>query len=133
MTFSTTSSVNVYQSVCGRTVCVCNPFHLCKVFFLNAGMTNCPPFGQSGTGIRGTQSSTGMLRYRSEILDSRMPMPAASAWMPMPSSGNTKPLRLSNLHKDFAAAAHLFEGPSPPRFFLGRWVRLVLAGQHPNF
>jgi hypothetical protein len=96
-------------------------------------MTDCPAFGQSGTGIRGTQSSTGLLRYRAEILDARMPMPAASAWMPMPSSGNTKPLRLSNLHRDFAAAAYLFEVPSPPWFFLGRWVKLVPAGQQPNF
>ena len=32
-----------------------------------------------------TQSGTGMLRYRTEKLDARMPMPAALPTMPMPS------------------------------------------------
>jgi hypothetical protein len=34
-----------------------------------------------------TQSSTGMLWYRTEILDARMPMPAAFSLKPMPSYG----------------------------------------------
>ncbi len=41
--------------------------------------------GLSGTGISVPQSDTGMLRYRTEMLDARMPMPTASASMPMPS------------------------------------------------
>jgi hypothetical protein len=32
-----------------------------------------------------TQSGTRMLRYRTEIQDAGVPMPVASAWMPMPS------------------------------------------------
>jgi hypothetical protein len=39
----------------------------------------------SGTGIRVPQSGTGMLRYRTEMLDTGIPMPAASASMPLPS------------------------------------------------
>jgi hypothetical protein len=35
-----------------------------------------------------TQSGTGMLRYRTEMYDAEMLMPAASTWMPMPSYGN---------------------------------------------
>ncbi len=41
----------------------------------------------SGTGISAPQSGTGMLRYRTEMLDAGIPMPAASASMPMPSYG----------------------------------------------
>jgi hypothetical protein len=36
---------------------------------------------------KGTHSGTGMLRYRTEIQDAGMPMPAASTSMPMPSYG----------------------------------------------
>jgi hypothetical protein len=39
------------------------------------------------TGLRVPQSGTGMLRYCIEMLDARIPMPAASASMPMPSYG----------------------------------------------
>jgi hypothetical protein len=58
-------------------------------------MSGCPASGQSGTGvnknsdaetgIRVIRSGTGMLRYRTEIQDAKMPMPAASTSMPMPS------------------------------------------------
>jgi hypothetical protein len=41
----------------------------------------------SGTEIMVLQSSTRMLRYRTEILDVRILMPAASASMPIPSYG----------------------------------------------
>jgi hypothetical protein len=48
-------------------------------------------WNQSGNRIRGpTQSGTGMLRYRTEIQDAGMPMPAASTSMPMPSYANGK-------------------------------------------
>jgi hypothetical protein len=36
---------------------------------------------------KGTQSGTGMLRYRTEIQDAGMPMQVASTSMPMPSYG----------------------------------------------
>jgi len=36
---------------------------------------------------KGTQSGTGMLRYRTEMQDAGMPKPAASTSMPMPSYG----------------------------------------------
>jgi hypothetical protein len=48
---------------------------------------------QSGAGKavkyrnKGTQSGAGMIRYRTEIQDAGMPMPAASTSMPMPSYG----------------------------------------------
>jgi len=62
-------------------------------------MSNCPASNQSGTGMnknagarepvryrdKRTQSGTGMLLYRTEIQDAGMPMPAASASLPMPS------------------------------------------------
>jgi hypothetical protein len=38
--------------------------------------------------IKGTQSGIGMLRYRTEIQDAGIPMPAASNSRPMPSYGN---------------------------------------------
>jgi hypothetical protein len=37
---------------------------------------------------KGNQSGTGMLRFRTEVRDAGMPMPAASASMPMPSYEN---------------------------------------------
>ncbi len=46
-----------------------------------------PDPGLSGTGIRAHQSGTGMLRYRTEMLNAEIPMPAPSASMPMPSFG----------------------------------------------
>jgi hypothetical protein len=45
----------------------------------------CQNGGLFGTGIRVPQSGIGMLRYRTEMLDAEIPMPAASASMPMPS------------------------------------------------
>ncbi len=35
-----------------------------------------------------TQSGTEMLRYQTEMIDAGIPMPAASALMPMPSYGS---------------------------------------------
>jgi hypothetical protein len=62
-------------------------------------MLDCPASNQSGTGInknadagtspvqdKRTHSGTGMLCYRTEIQDAGMPMPAASASIPMPSN-----------------------------------------------
>jgi hypothetical protein len=40
----------------------------------------------AGTGIRVPLSGTKMLRYHTEMLDARIPMPAASASMLMPSN-----------------------------------------------
>jgi hypothetical protein len=71
----------------------------CRVYpSLNPGVSDCPASSQSDTGMnknvdagtsryrnKGTQSGTGMLRYRTEIHDAGMPMPAASTSMPMPS------------------------------------------------
>jgi hypothetical protein len=48
---------------------------------------NCPCQKQSGTGIRGKQSGTGILQYSFEIKDAGMPMPAALALMLRPSYG----------------------------------------------
>ncbi len=45
----------------------------------------CRNAGLSGTGTSVSQSGTGMLRYRSEMLDAGISMLAASASMPMPS------------------------------------------------
>ncbi len=71
-------------------------FHLHKVF----KMPDCPPSGQSDTVMnknadagpvrywnKGTQSGNGTLLYRIEKLNAGMPMPAASAPMPVPSYG----------------------------------------------
>ncbi len=59
--------------------------------FLNAGMSDCPSFIQSGIGTnkmrmpepvryqnKGTWSGTGMLRYRTEIQDAGMPAASTS-------------------------------------------------------
>ncbi len=40
-------------------------------------------YRKSGTSVH--QSGTGMLKYRTEMTDARLPMPVASASMPMPS------------------------------------------------
>jgi hypothetical protein len=65
---------------------------------LAAEMPDCTASGQSGTGMnknadagscpvpeKGIQSGTGMLRYRTEMLDDGIPTPAALDSMPMPS------------------------------------------------
>jgi hypothetical protein len=54
--------------------------------FLNAGMSDCPASSQSGTGMN-KNSDARMLRYRTEIQEAGMPMPAALTSMPMPSYG----------------------------------------------
>ncbi len=54
----------------------------------------CRNAGLSGTGIRVAQSGTGMLRYRTEMLDAGIPMPAPSASMPMHSYANCSLLLL---------------------------------------
>jgi hypothetical protein len=69
---------------------------------INAGMPDCLAFDQSGTGIKKTndagtvpvpdqtrQSGIFSVRYRTEIIDAGMPMPALVFWMPMPSYANT--------------------------------------------
>ncbi len=45
--------------------------------------SKCWNAGQCGTGIRVSQSGTGMVRYRTGMLDAAIPMPAASASVPM--------------------------------------------------
>jgi hypothetical protein len=49
-------------------------------------MPDCPASGQSSTGMN-KNSDPEPLRYRTEIPDAGMPMPAASASMPMPRNG----------------------------------------------
>jgi hypothetical protein len=42
--------------------------------------------------IKGTQFCTGTLRYRTEMKDAGMPMPAASTSMPMPAASTSMPM-----------------------------------------
>jgi hypothetical protein len=97
VSLSTTSSMNVQGvslSTCSTAGCFF--FHLYPV--LNAGTRQCPASDHTGTGMKkipmpgparcwnkGTQSNTVVFRYRTELLDTGMPMLAASPWMPMPS------------------------------------------------
>jgi hypothetical protein len=83
---------------------------MCRVYislFVNAGMPDCPAFGQFGTEHtkmpmpqqvlyrnKGTQSSTGMLRYRTVRPDAGMQMQVASALMLMPSCAFKKQEKL---------------------------------------
>jgi hypothetical protein len=62
------------------------PFTTTNNSFLNVGMSDCPASSQSGTGMN-KNSDSRMLRYRTEIQDAGMPMPAALTSMPMPSYG----------------------------------------------
>jgi hypothetical protein len=68
------------------------------VQFFYIGTPDCPASDHSGTGMKQnvnagtrpvwnkeTQSGTGMLQYRTKLLNAGMPMPATSASMPMPS------------------------------------------------
>ncbi len=88
-------------------VCVFVCVFLCVfvVVFINAGMPDCPSSDQSGTGIKKTNDAgTGpvpdqgkavrhfLVRYRTEIIDAGMPMPALVSWMPMPSYAKYHPL-----------------------------------------
>ncbi len=95
------SMLNVHVSVHvhaahHRRVCMCE----CMFVFvcINAGMPDCPAFKQSGTRIKKLmmqgqvryqtnprQSGIFLVRYQTEIIDTRMPMPALVSWMPMPS------------------------------------------------
>ncbi len=52
--------------------------------FLNTGMSDCPACSQFGTGMN-KNSDAEPVRYRTEIQDAGMSMPAASNSMPMPS------------------------------------------------
>jgi hypothetical protein len=65
---------------------------------INAGMPDCPASNQSATGMKKLtmlgqvryrtkprQSGIFIVRYRTEIIDAGMPMPALVSWMPMPS------------------------------------------------
>jgi hypothetical protein len=87
-----------------RCVCVCKCMFVCVfvcvfVFVcINAGMRECPASDQSGTGIKKLmmlgqvryrikprQSGIFLVRYRTDIIDAGMPMPALVSRMPMPS------------------------------------------------
>jgi hypothetical protein len=62
------------------------PFNTTNNSFLNVGMSDCPASSKSGTGMN-KNFDAGMLRYRTEIQDAGMLMPAALTSMPMPSYG----------------------------------------------
>jgi hypothetical protein len=93
-----------------RSVCVCKCMFVCvfvclfeRVFMcvfvcINAGMPDCPAYDQSGTRLenercRGIvryrtkprQPGIFLVRYRTEIIDAGMPMPALVSSMPVPS------------------------------------------------
>jgi hypothetical protein len=111
VTISTASSMDVqcagcmtfHRRQCRRAVRIPSTASSMDVqgvpFFLNAGMSDCPASGQSGTGmnkmpmlepVRGTgiRVPSPVLRYRTEIQDAGMPMPeGASTSMPMHSYG----------------------------------------------
>jgi hypothetical protein len=74
-----------------RCVCVCEGVFVCVFVFvcINAGMLDCPASNQSGTGIKKLtmlgqvryrtkprQSGIFLVRYRTEIIDAGIPMPA---------------------------------------------------------
>jgi hypothetical protein len=50
----------------------------------------CRKAGLSGTGISVPQSGTGRLRYRTEMLDAGILIPAALVTMPMPNCGHSE-------------------------------------------
>jgi hypothetical protein len=63
---------------------------------INARMPDCPAFDQSGTGMKKLtmpgqvwyrtkprQSGIFLVQYRTEIIDTGMPMPALVSWMPV--------------------------------------------------
>ncbi len=77
-------------------MCICE----CVFVFecINAGIPDCPASDQSGTRMKKLtmlgqvwyrtkqrQSGIFLVRYRTEIIDAGMPMPALVFWMPMPS------------------------------------------------
>ncbi len=85
--------------MCVCLMCVHGVFVFVCVF-INAGMPDCPASDQSSTGMIKT-NDTGtyavldqadavrnvLVRYRTEIMDARIPMPALVSLMPMPSYG----------------------------------------------
>ncbi len=97
------SMLNVHVSVhvhAAHHRCVCVFVFVC----INAGMPDSPASDQSGTGIKKLtmpgqvwyrikprQSSIFLVRYRTELSDAGMPMPALVSWMPMPSYAYTPP------------------------------------------
>jgi hypothetical protein len=81
-------------------VCLFMYVFVCVFVCINAGMPDCSASDQSGTGLKkltmpGTvryrtkprQSGIFLVRYRTEIIDAGMPMPALVSSMPMPSFG----------------------------------------------
>ncbi len=73
----------------------------CRVVhvFINAGMPDC---------LASDQSGTGMIRYRTEIQDVGMPMPPASALMPMPSYASSLFPNFFLIPFSYSLAPHLF-------------------------
>jgi hypothetical protein len=81
-----------------RCVCVCECEFVYVFVCINAGMPDCPASDQSGTGMK-KLTMPGQVRYRTkprqfgillvwyrtEIIDTGMPMPVLVSWMPMPS------------------------------------------------
>jgi hypothetical protein len=99
--------LSMFSPVHHRSVCVCVQVRVClhvcvrvhvRFMCINAGMPDCPASDQSGTGmkkltmpgmvryqIKPRQSAIFLVRYRTEIIDDGMPMPALVFSMPMPS------------------------------------------------
>jgi hypothetical protein len=97
--------VFVCMSVC-VFVCVFMCMFVCVCVCINTRMPDCPASDQSGTGLKKLtlqgivryrtkprQSGIFLVRYRTEIIDAEMPMPALVSSMPMPSYAARAPQR----------------------------------------
>jgi hypothetical protein len=76
---------------------------MCVFVCINAGMPDCPASDQPSTGLKKTNDAGNnlvpdqakaarnfLVRYRTEIIDAGVPMPALISSMPMPSYGCVK-------------------------------------------
>ncbi len=117
-----------------------SPTELPSVLVPLCNFVKCRNAGLSGTGIRVTQSGTGMLRYRTEMLDAGIPMPAASVSMPMPSYAreqtkegppsfvliNSPFISVSTVRKGHPSLVYLIVGDSESYYMWQRgWVQTL--------
>jgi hypothetical protein len=118
----------MFSPVNHRSVCVCECMFVgvfvfmcvlvcvfvCVFVCINAGMPDCLASDQSGTGLKKLtmpgivryrtkprQSGILLVRYRTEIIDAGMPMPALVSSMPMPSYVYRTGLRLTKTGMDW--------------------------------
>ncbi len=81
--------------------CACACICVCVCMCISAGIPDCPASDQSGTGMKKSNNAGTypvldkadafqhtLVRYRTEIMDAGMPMPALVSSMLMPSYGN---------------------------------------------